>query len=383
VQRVLVGEADVARSLQGNLGAYGSEVPIPFAIDEEMAAYARKVTRGYLTTPDKTNALIRAITTKAGLDVRYEATATLTAREVFDQRRANCISFTSLFVALARSVGIEAYYADVTERSRYVRRAGTVLHIGHTCAIVRDGPQLLLVDFADESRRQYLGYRIIDDLEALASFVINQGVDFGELLGAPGVAAERFQFTDADIAKLELALRIRPGYSKALLNLGTAYLLRGETERPEDYFRKAVRSDPFFGAGYTALGNLMYSQRRFDEALDLYRTAVRYNKKNPYLFYSLALTNFTMRRYKEADRAARTAARLDANFADVHYLLGIIAQVGGKDDAARQSFLRALTIDPALDDARVRLKHLKSVGPVQARTVAASLPTGVPATPQL
>jgi tetratricopeptide (TPR) repeat protein len=221
---------------------------------------------------------------------------------------------------------------------------------------------VLLVDFAEESRLRYMGFRIIDDVEAVSHFVINQGIDFAALLALPRRAETRLEFSDEDLLKFQQVLRIKPGFTKGLLNLGTAYLLRDRLDLAERYFRDAIRSDPDYAPAYTALGSLLAGQQRVHEALLLYEQAAERQKNNPYLYYNLALVNFKLQRYKDAARAARIAGRAAAHseepFADPHHLLGIIAQIQGHHEEAREQFLKALALDPRLEDARARLDHI-------------------------
>jgi tetratricopeptide (TPR) repeat protein len=363
--KMVYSEAELAQLLRDRLGPDASSIPIPYQADAEMIAFARAAVAGEGTTRGKVDALMRAITAKAQLNVRYDLGSSITAREVFDSGRANCIAYTNLFVALARSVGLEALYADVTERTHYVRRASMVIHIGHICAAVRDGPSVLLVDFADASRLRYLGYRLIDDVEAVANFVINQGFDFGGLMAAGDTRDARLVFSDQDMEKFRLALRIKPGFAKGLLNFGTAYLLRGQPQVAERCFRDAIRSDPDYGPAYTALGGLLAGQQRVDDAISLYEQAASRQKHNPYLYYNLALVDFRLRRYKDAAKAARQATRVASRygepFADPYHLLGIIAQIRGRLTEARERFLQALKLDPSLEDARTRLAHVNEM----------------------
>jgi Flp pilus assembly protein TadD len=358
-QKLMYSEDELAAILRTRLGDESKAIPIPFRADEQMIAFARQATADEKTIRGQVDALARAITARALLNVHYDAGSSITAREVFDNGRANCIAYTNLFVALARAIGLEALYADVTERSYYVRRASTIIHIGHICAAVRDGPQVLLVDFSDESRLQYLGYRLIDDVEALANFEINQGIDFGGLLAMPDTPNQQLEFSDADMDKFRVALLIKPGFGKALVNLGSAYLRRGQKDLAEERFRTAIRLNPEFAPGYTVLGSLLLAQGRVSDALELYKVAVSHQKNNPYLLQNLAMAQFRLRHYKDAARAARAAIRAakrqNESFADPHHLLGIIAQIRGQPQEARVRFLEALALDPTLDDARTRL----------------------------
>jgi len=83
------------------------------AIDYEMREFAHRVADGKFTIEGKVNALADALTEPTGLGLQYDAAATLSARDAFKARSVNCLSYTMLYVALAREVGIDANFNDV------------------------------------------------------------------------------------------------------------------------------------------------------------------------------------------------------------------------------------------------------------------------------
>ncbi len=345
--------------LERRLGERAKGLPNLLETTPEMVGFALRITAGFRTSQGKAQALARAIV-HGPLRVVYDAGVNLTAVEVFESRRANCVSFTNFFVALARSVGLEAYYVDVTERRRYLRRGGVIVHVGHVCAVVREGPDLFFVDFAERTRQQAIARRVMSDLEGLAHFMINEGVDYAALLGMPEHGGKSFVFADQDIERFKLALAIAPTFAKARLNLGTAYLHRGRRLLAEKEFKWAIKDAPRFSPAYIALGNLYFSQKRFDEAIKLFQTALKRQKRNPFLRYKLATSYFTLRRYGKALSAAKTALKIKPDFADAHHLIGIIRMLDSDFERARIRFARALELDPALEDARVRLLYVDS-----------------------
>ncbi len=48
------------------------------------------------------------------LNIRYDAASTLSATDTFNARAGNCLSMTSLFVASARYLGLDAHFQTVT-----------------------------------------------------------------------------------------------------------------------------------------------------------------------------------------------------------------------------------------------------------------------------
>ncbi|MCZ7651246.1 MAG: transglutaminase-like domain-containing protein [Thermoanaerobaculia bacterium] len=65
--------------------------------------------------------LLLALLQRDGRELRYDRDRTSTAIEVWRDGVANCLSFTHLFVALAREIGLPVYYLRVMDAPRYQR----------------------------------------------------------------------------------------------------------------------------------------------------------------------------------------------------------------------------------------------------------------------
>ena len=93
------------------------------------------INRSY-SREQRLQALVEMIFDRHGLDLQYDADATLTVSEIWQQRRANCLAFTLMFVALAREAGIQARVQEVGQVvSWYQDQAqGLVYSVGHVNA---------------------------------------------------------------------------------------------------------------------------------------------------------------------------------------------------------------------------------------------------------
>ena len=98
------------------------------------------INRSY-SREQRLQALVEMIFDRHGLDLQYDADATLTVSEIWQQRRANCLAFTLMFVALAREAGIQARVQEVGQVvSWYQDQAqGLVYSVGHVNAGGRVG----------------------------------------------------------------------------------------------------------------------------------------------------------------------------------------------------------------------------------------------------
>ncbi|MGG6374929.1 transglutaminase domain-containing protein, partial [Stenotrophomonas muris] len=107
------------------------------AIPAEMREMLRTqvINRGY-SREQRLQGLVEMIFDRHGMDLQYDADATLTVSEIWQQRRANCLAFTLMFVALAREAGIQARVQEVGQVvSWYQDQAqGLVYSVGHVNA---------------------------------------------------------------------------------------------------------------------------------------------------------------------------------------------------------------------------------------------------------
>ncbi|MBN1833850.1 MAG: transglutaminase family protein [Deltaproteobacteria bacterium] len=72
------------------------------------------------------NALVEVLIGKVRFDAKNDRYGTKTAQETYDTGTANCLSFSNLFVAMARYVGLSAQFQEVPTPPNWIR-TGTVL----------------------------------------------------------------------------------------------------------------------------------------------------------------------------------------------------------------------------------------------------------------
>ena len=72
------------------------------------------------------------------LDFTYDPSVTLTAREAFRTRRGNCLTFSNMFIAMAREAGLPAWYREVEIEPEWSSIDDTLLVSLHVNAATRD-----------------------------------------------------------------------------------------------------------------------------------------------------------------------------------------------------------------------------------------------------
>ena len=83
-----------------------------------------------------------------GLGMTYDAAANHTVAQAYATRKANCMSFTLLTVALAREAGLEAYGQQIDETLAWRRDHDTLYRTQHVNAGVRLRGRKLTIDVA-------------------------------------------------------------------------------------------------------------------------------------------------------------------------------------------------------------------------------------------
>src|SRR5688572_28531482 len=124
-----------------------------------------------------------------GLGMTYQEDATNTVEETYDTRKANCLAFTMLFLALARESGLDAYPQEIRQTLSWHQDGDIVYRNSHVNAAVRIGGRLYSVDVAGDSviaRDQPIP---VSDARLLSHYYNNLAV---ELLAQkqPGPAAQ-------------------------------------------------------------------------------------------------------------------------------------------------------------------------------------------------
>ncbi len=282
-------------------------VVVPFEVDAASVGIARRAVMQYASREDQARALVEIISSGAGYGVTYQAGVTSTAREAMARHRGNCLALASVFVGLARALGLEAYYADASARVHETseRAPGVVVDAGHVTAYIDLGPRRYYLDF-DYTLGPGLSPRVISDLEATAHFYNNRGyerLDFARADGQPpdwAAAAQDFI----------LATRIVPGFALAWNNLGVAWARLGEAVEAETAYRAAIDADPTSAAPYTNLGSLYLQAGRAAEALEVILEAVALAPGDPQARFNLGRALLATGDLEGARAALRTASEL-------------------------------------------------------------------------
>lgn len=318
-----------------------------FALTDEMKRFARQSMRGQLTAEARLNALVDALLKPNGLDIKYNGQATYSARGVFAHHQANCLSFTTLFVPLARYLGFHANYYEVEIPAVWnLEQNNTLVLYKHVNAIVSLAPDnKKVVDINMEAFDSSYPQKIISDKLAEAQYYNNRAMDY--------LSHRNFQ----NALRYQLkALSLQPEESFLWSNLATLYSRSGDRRAAELAYRVALNINPEDLVAISNAARLYESMGRKELAASLRERAKRFRSRNPYYQYVLALKALGDSNYYLAEKYARKAIRLYPREHRFYFLLGVIYQHEGDYIEASKSWKKAMNLASKAQESRYRHK---------------------------
>jgi tetratricopeptide (TPR) repeat protein len=232
-------------------------VVVPFQLSDDVrAAFNKMRGRAARNEEHKTNQVVGFIFDD--LRLKYSLAPTRDAADTFRTKHGNCLSFVNLFVGLARDLGLNPFYVEVTDFQTWNHRAGMVISQGHIVGGMYLTGELRTYDFLPYKTKAYRKFKPIDDLTAVAHFYNN--------LGAEALLAGDQQQA---LHLLSVANQIAPRFEKSLNNLGVCKARSGDLEGALALYRKGLEVDPGNTMLLTNMSRVYQRQGRGDEATKL------------------------------------------------------------------------------------------------------------------
>ncbi|CAO3409546.1 tetratricopeptide repeat protein [Azospirillum largimobile] len=217
-----------------------------------------------------------------------------------------------------------------------------------------------------------LGVALLDlgDIDAAAS-VLRRAMalspDDAMVVNNHGTALENRYDPEADLGPAQRwygrALRLRPDYGKALINLSGVHAARRQSEAAEDLYRRAAAAEPRNAEAYANMASLLLDRDDLPGAERLYRRALAIDPRRPATLTGYGLALQMRGRIEEAEAAHRQALAIDGRNADAAGNLGMLIWQYRQDaDAAEPWMSLALSINPALGSAHLNRGLLRLAG---------------------
>ncbi|MBT8444120.1 MAG: hypothetical protein KJO13_05205 [Gammaproteobacteria bacterium] len=303
------------------------------AVDTGMQAFVDEYVDPRSSRSLRLQQLLRAIISDGSFGLVYED-STRTAADTFEARAGNCLSFTSMFIAMARETGLDVSYQEVEIPPDWDMRGDAYVLSRHVNVHVRlSGDGVHIVDFNIDDFKATYDRRKISDERAFAHFYSNKAV-------------EQIQAGDYDAAFAELhtAFEFDREFAAGWINLAALYNRVGKPAHAEAAYLEALRIEPNELLAMSNLARLYQSQGN-DELAEYYSDRVRYHRdRNPYYRYQLARQAFLERDYETAIDHLNYAVR-KKNWEDSFYfLMGLSYLQLGDERNARKWLEKAETV---------------------------------------
>ncbi len=331
-------------------GIAPGSIPSPRELTPEMTQWVRKaVPRGTART-ERARRLLQALSER---EMRYETGYTGDAAEVFATGRYNCLSFSHLYVGLARSVGVRAFYMRVERVEEYRKEGDLLLVSGHVTAGYGRTHQRQVLEFGALGDLNFDTARPISDLEALALHYSNRGA---ELLQG-----------DADakaLATLETAVRPDPDRPGPWTNLGVARRRTGDAAGARRAYLQAVQTDSqaALAAYHNLLGLARREQGNAAVVRELLEAIDRRGNRNPFFYISLGDASIEIADLDAAGRFYERAYRLGREHAEAVAALGLWSARREDHERARELLAEAEALEPGHPRV-VALRRAVAAGP--------------------
>ncbi len=260
----------------------------------------------------------------------YEDT-TRTAQETFRDQRGNCLSFTNMFVAMSRHLGLEANFQEVNVPPDWSVAGQTFILSQHiNVHVAMNSSVNKMVDFNMYNFRIGYDRRVVSDSRARAHYFNNMGVE--HMMGGD---------TPLALANFRESIREDGLFSPAWVNLGILNNREGYPNYAEAAYLKALDVD---NTNLVAMSNLvgLYEQEGRTDLAAQYRSKVKSHRmRNPYYRYQLARVAFDDGDYETAIGHLKYSVRKNKNEDSFYFLLSLSYLNSGEKEAAQRWMKKA------------------------------------------
>ncbi len=287
-----------------------------------------------------------------GLGMTYREEANHSVAQAYATRTANCLTFTLLFVALARQADLDVAPQEIEETLAWRQADGTLYLSNHVNAVVRIGSRRYIVDVAGDNVIARDAPAPISD-ERLMSHYYNN------------LAVQRLEQGDhvGGLALADTALALAPGYASHWSNAGVLHLRNGDIASAERAYARALALDP---RNANALFNVAsLAQRTGDRSreMEFRQRLAKVQQSDPFHQFLLA-ANYE--RTGDLPRAIRYYRRAIALHEGEHRFHSALANAYLSSGDVRRA-VRALARAQALSDGDTRAAYRDRLDQLRAQ----------------
>jgi len=255
----------------------------PIAGSAEIRAWAHQLAGDTLNDMEKAKHLFRGLARSSGARNGSNLGEVRTAIDAFNvwsnqSISLTCQDYTHLYIALARSVGLKAFYVFVTKD-----HSGR--NVSHACAMVIINGQAILVDAAYKwFGIPHIKYEVEDDVRVMGAYLCQSHDPLKEDIGLKlvsnwaipyfGVALNRISrgLSTEAIGPLHAGLKVDSKSAWALFARALVETAHKDWHAAEVYLRQCLALNDDWSLPYYFLGTALYSRGKLSEAREAFRT---------------------------------------------------------------------------------------------------------------
>jgi tetratricopeptide (TPR) repeat protein len=334
--------------------AEGLALENPYLIDDEIAATVDQEVGRWGTPYDRLHRVLRFMTDRGLLGFQYAQDVTVTAREAYHARRGNCMSYTNLFLGIARHLDVPVFLIHINEATSFYEKDGTFVVSTHMAVGYDAVVRITLVDLGGESDRLRV-YERASDLAGFCLFYNNVAVE--KMLSGDIPGAEKL---------LAFLVRIFPPLKETRNNLGALYLRQARYEEALALYTVLAAASPDYRPAFT---NGLVAARgagRQDLVERFAQGAATLAEKDPFYLFNQGVTAFQKGDYTTAESYFHRAASQQPHNPLVSAWLSRTYLQSGRTEEGIEEFRKAQELAPyhrILAEMRSLFPALEAVPP--------------------
>ena len=305
--------------------------------DEAMRAFVGDIAQRRLSVV-RFNQLIDKLEDSGFFNNTYDADVTLTATETFHQKTGNCISYTNLFVVLARLAGLEVEFQIAPPvHPTWDAEDGMLIKNNHINLSVRgqrfdrNRANGYTIDFNLVEPDPEAHVQRISDAYAASLFYANLSVT--ALMSGDARLA---------FAYLQRGVDAEPRNPDLWINMAALYNRFGQHQAAVDSLLIAQQLDPHDRTVESALERTYRVLGKVELADKLAAKVRRHRLSNPYYYFALAQQAIAKSDYEAGMQAIERAIALRKKEPKFHHLQSVLHQRQGNAKLAEVSLRRAV-----------------------------------------
>jgi Flp pilus assembly protein TadD len=266
----------------------------------------------------------------------YDPSLTYTAIETFQNRQGNCLSFSILFVSLAREANLDVIFQMVDIPPSF-RADGEMIvlnnHINVLVKGVRSDVNFLRDYVVDFNTAEYNGNydtRKVTDNYAIALYYSNVAVESMQA----GNSKNAFRY-------LKKGIETDPAIAGLWVNLGALYSRYEHYNMAEQAYRQALSVQPSNKSALVNLASTLHYLGHEEESEYYLKKVAYYRDHNPYYHYFQAQTAYQRNELEDALAYLAEAIRLKRDEHQFYFLRGLVHNQMREYDLAAKDFRKA------------------------------------------